>query len=623
MNYSTDTRLPRTWLVVLMALFAAAAPLRADEELDKVLAKERWRESAYGVSLRPPLGTTMQSRTVDDAKLRIIKGDDYVISVYIKELGDHQQMTIDQVVRTAIEQFGFAQPTSVIDHQRVAKPAGRPGWIIYFGVNLGVKDLRPEAAKDVEALKKIARTQLETANQLRDKKGKDIEAYRLYKSIASKSPDPVIAKKAKQWADAYEVDRQFMSRFLLDEAARRQRNPIDVDNKPWYMGQALMQLAPNTFVVVQLEVGKENYEAVRPIFESVIKSIEVQNPEELDKYRKELLKAGNAIDGFLTHKRLLEAMLPEVKVPIVDDEGKPAGVAPLRLQYMRVLEAGKDVGWMKTVHRERRDQIVTLETEEVLDAKTGRTKRIRKSVVKEQGINGISCDVYFRIHFGPRAVDSHTLSFLSEDGTYESWSIRTTVRDRKDPDPDAKAKLAPAKGPVKAPDKAKAPAGPQYHVRTWLETGVQNKESITIIREGPSGIDRLNWRKPLDGYITQTELYLLTPLLPVKNAEYGFYAYYPNTGSLSFRTMRVVPDGSAGGGFRIYSRQTPDSPDQVSVYDGKGNLVQRSLGEGRDIVPTTREQLASIWKVDLPDETAVPAKPEDDKPLPPTGRIPR
>jgi hypothetical protein len=613
----------------------AAIPCRAgaqEDDADKVLAKERWREGSFGVSLRPPLGTLLQTRNIDDAVVRITKDNTYTITVFLKTLAPNQEMTIKQVVDSAIDQFGFAQPTATIDHQRVAKPAGRPGWIVYFGVNLPLKSEKPDAGKNdpvvVEAMLKAARVQFETAERMRVKEGRDIAAFRLYKAIAANSPDKAIAKKAKEWVASYEVDNGFMARFLQDDVARRRRNPLDVDLKAWYMGQAIMQLAPNAFVIVQLEVGKDSYEAVKPIFEAVVKSMEVQNPEELDKQRKELIKAGEVLDGMLNHKRLLEAMLPPVIVPIVDDKGQPAGEKPLRLQYMRVMEEGKDVGWMKTVHRERRDNIRMLDWEEVKDLKTGKTKRVRKSVPGE-GVNGIGVDVYLRIHFGPRAVDSHTQTFLSESGTFESWSIRTTVRDRVDADPnDKKGKSVPL--PVKQPEKPKVgpdgkviPPPPTYHVRTWLETGVQNQEQITIIREGPTGIDRVNWRRPA-GYITQTELYLLAPLLPHKNAEYGFYAYYPNTGNIAFRTLKVVPNGGEDGGFRTYSRPALDAAEQVTKYDSRGSILHRTLGEGRDVIPTTREELARIWNVELPDDTAAPATPEEDKPLPPTkGRIPR
>ena len=119
------------------------------------------------------------------------------------------------------------------------------------------------------------------------------------------------------------------------------------------------------------------------------------------------------------------ANVPSVNAPLTPG---PDRIAAARFD----IEGGKDVGWMKTLHRERRDNIVTeLVNDEVRDA-NGKIKKVRRAVVGEQGVNGISVDAYTRYHVGPRAVDSHHTSFLAEHGNYESWSIRTTVRDRID-----------------------------------------------------------------------------------------------------------------------------------------------------------------------------------------------
>ena len=87
--------------IALLALFAAPAIAQQDE-LDALLAKERWRESSFGVSFRPPLGSKLISRTFDDAVLRVL-AEDFAINVYIKNT--QQELNIDNVVRTAIEQF--------------------------------------------------------------------------------------------------------------------------------------------------------------------------------------------------------------------------------------------------------------------------------------------------------------------------------------------------------------------------------------------------------------------------------------------------------------------------------------------------------------------------------------
>ncbi|MEX2212981.1 MAG: hypothetical protein WD768_02565 [Phycisphaeraceae bacterium] len=594
----------------ILLLAACSSLSAADDELDKYLAREKWRENAFGVSLRPPLDTRIHQFNSDDALVRITKDDIYTISLYIKRT--QQDHTIDQVVRAAIEQFGFVQPTAKILDQRVIKPAGRPGWVLHFGVNLPLKDL-PDAKVSVEALAKIAREQLTKADALRERK-RDIEAYRLYRMIADNSPDRVVAAKALQWMKHYGTDNAFMRSFILDETRRRKVNKQDADAKPWVMSQAFMQLSPQIFVMIRMDVDHNQFAATRPVLEAVLDSLEVQNPKELSDLRKKMLEDGNVLARTINHKRLVEAMLPEVRLPIVDDFGRPDGFAPLRLQYLRITKNEQDIGWMKTVHRERRDQLVTIRMEEVIDER-GKRKQVPRAEVEEVGVNGIGVDVYARIHLTDRVIDTHSQTFQSETGKYESWSIRSTVR--------LEAPKVNRVGPLPGEPGAKG-VGRDPGVETttsWLETGVRNEEQITIIREGPTGVQRYIWQKPPMAYVSQVELYLMAPLLPRENGEYGFYAYYPNTGSVSFRKIRVVPSGD--GGFRVFSQPTPDSPEQRSDYDREGQLTGRELGEGMELTPTTRDELAKLYQIKLPDETVNQPKPKDFKPLPPSNRLPR
>jgi hypothetical protein len=64
---------------------------------------------------------------------------------------------------------------------------------------------------------------------------------------------------------------------------------------------------------------------------------------------------------------------------------------------------------------------------------------------------------------------------------------------------------------------------------------------------------------------------------------------------VTFRSERVVPEPS--GGFRIFSRPSPEQPEQMSVFDAQGKLLRRELPGGRVMTPTTFEQVRSIWKL--------------------------
>jgi hypothetical protein len=249
---------------------------------------------------------------------------------------------------------------------------------------------------------------------------------------------------------------------------------------------------------------------------------------------------------------------------------------------------------------------------------------------------GIGVDIYARFHTESRipnsnkiqtnAIDTVSRCFLSKKGTYESWATQTTVRQRVD-----FQEKTPIRNPNiisngQAPRRIDQASVHKARNTTWLETGVRNHNQITIIREGPSGVKRFLWTKPKEGYLGQVELYLLAPLLPKKSSEkLAFYAYYPKTGTISFRSIHIEPNPTTGQ-FNVYSRPSPDSPEQVSQYNAEGLLVKRTLGEGRLVVPTTRQELANIWKIELKDEIpgSIDLTKPQKGPLPPTqDRAPR
>lgn len=582
-----------------------------DSRLDRILATKRWREGSYGISIRPPLGSVLKRRTGDDAVLRIEKDRTYVMTLYLKQT--RSEMKITNIYETAREQMAFLNPTAAVIQQRLVKPSGRPGWIQYFGVNYEVKNNKPEAQIDRAARLRVAKDQYETAVTLKNR-GRDIPAYRLFRKLMTNSPDRAIALHASRWAKSLESDFAFMARFRKDEAIRQRTRVQEKDDSPWVLGQGFMQIDPHNFVMVKLEVTKENFESIKPVFEGVIRSLRVDNPQEIDDHRKELIKAGDAVKGLLTFARLKEV------IRMWDDRGGKVDVPHAEL-WQRIVQDEDDVGWMRTVFSVRKDRRLIREI--MRDPITKALVRDDKGQVVyrvlevEDGVEGIGVDVQARILMGTRAIDTETSMFLSGDRTFETWATRTTVRDRELPVQNNN----PANPNIIRGGPAPAAAKPKKET-TWLESGMRNNDQITIIREGPTAgnVKRFLYVKPKDGYLSQPALYLISPLLPRDgDNEYAFYSYYPNTGTISFRTVRCV--GKGDNSFTIYSRPAPDQAEQISEYNQAGLLTNRSLSEGRDVVPTTRQELARIWKVDLPKE-APTVKPVQPGELP-SNRVPR
>lgn len=91
--------------------------LSSDENVAALLSNDPWRENAYGLSLRPPLGSHMVNQTVDDAVLRIIGGDrDYAITIFVKK--SPKPIEIAGLQRLALDNIAVAQPTARVLQQR-------------------------------------------------------------------------------------------------------------------------------------------------------------------------------------------------------------------------------------------------------------------------------------------------------------------------------------------------------------------------------------------------------------------------------------------------------------------------------------------------------------------------
>lgn len=217
-------------------------------------------------------------------------------------------------------------------------------------------------------------------------------------------------------------------------------------------------------------------------------------------------------------------------------------------QWLRIVQGDRDVGYMR----------ITQKTDNELDHP------------------GIRVDVQTRLEIGDQAIDSLANFFLADNGESEVWSVRTTAR------------------PLKAPAATAKNTGDAE--TTWGETGVRDKDKITVTRSGPTGNEVFNWDMP-KGYISQVELHLFDAIAPQDKprTEMGFFAYSPSVGRLAYRTERVILDKS--GGMQIHTRSTPEQPEQISFYSTGGMLTKRVMPSGQIILPTTKKELVTRWSL--------------------------
>jgi hypothetical protein len=145
---------------------------------------------------------------------------------------------------------------------------------------------------------------------------------------------------------------------------------------------------------------------------------------------------------------------------------------------------------------------------------------------------------------------------------------------------------------------AKAGAAAAARKNAWAETGWRSDSEIKVRRQQAADMEakEMGWRRPPLGYLSQVDLYLMHPLLPhTAPVELGFYAYYPNTGKIGLRTERIVPGGD--GSFTVYSKPAPDQPEQITRIDSAGRIIERTLPEGRKMIPGAKAQIMALWNM--------------------------
>ncbi len=373
----------------------------------------------------------------------------------------------------------------------------------------------------------ISRTGDEAAVRVYGTGGYTIQLY-IKKSAQSLAVRDLIPKAIHQLGGAYPSAAILEQRWI--EPSGRPGAVIyfripDTKRGPWVMSQAFMQIDPQTFVMLQLQVDEDKFTTVRPVYDAVIQSLEAQNPKELDQLRAQQIARGQSWRQAISTEQLRKAIEPQ--------------------RWMRIVSNDQDIGYI----------------------------HIKQKKAAAIGQPGIRVDIRSRIYLDQNVYDSISNFFLADDVAHEIWSIRTTVRPR----------AANRKSDVD-----------RNQTQSWSETGVRNNDKITVSIERPSGIEKHQWQKPPEGYLSQVEVHMLEQLMGHEESQtMGFYAYYPTAQKIVYRTTRLesVQDGS----FTIHTRPSPEHDGHTSHYGTDGKLIKQTLPGGRLIVPTTRQQLAIKW----------------------------
>jgi YD repeat-containing protein len=316
----------------------------------------------------------------------------------------------------------------------------------------------------------------------------------------------------------------------------------------WVFGQAIVRIDPYTYGIIQLDSTVTGFAQNRRVFEAMLDSIEFTPPQDLDRMREAWIRTGARWHGNVTRDMLRRAMVAE--------------------QWYRVLEDGKDVGYMRTRH----------------------------SLASEFGLLGIRVEVMSRIVVGSDTFDTESFFWESDDGVAELWSVQTARRSLRQT---AVPGAAPRAGPGAGTRQGGAGNVPVMAPELFEETGVRSNQLgqnvISVRRRVPGTEEEKQWARPPEGYISQVEVHLLPSLLPREQQDMGFYAYSSQDAELTLRTLQVFP--SEDGGYVVRERAAPNRAEQVATYDARGRLVRRQMADGRVIVPATPQQMRTIWDI--------------------------
>lgn len=320
----------------------------------------------------------------------------------------------------------------------------------------------------------------------------------------------------------------------------------------WTLGLGIMQIDPRHFAVLRLESTPQTFDADRPVFEKVFHSIRVEPREELHAWRNDLLSQGDKWLRTITPEKLIEAAKTE--------------------QWFRIVDGKRDVGWIRMEQR----------PEEYL-AEPGLAVHIRSriftTVRNPRSQNDVGAPPMIE-----KAHDSENFFFLNEKRDSEVWTIHSTLRPANKPLPNL------ANAPPRADRANPINASTDQAFSQW-EQGAASGPTISVTR----GDQRVRWLRPEIAYLSQVESFLLGSLFPREDqAQYGFYAYHPQTGRIAFRTVRTTIDSE--GNLELHVRPTPDAREDIYRYAADGSLQSWRLPSGRAVLASSPNEIKRIWR---------------------------
>ena len=526
-------------LLALGATLLTTAPCRgqADPVADDgmLLTPQRWRDYAYGLSMRLPANARILERVMDDSVPWTLGDTSRANQAVFQNLA--QRFTLDRI-RADLKRDIHA--TGEFDQLPLKDPSLEGLLRDPWAGKTNEQMLKAIAARKTVGSKDraVLLSFVDDGALLRVEGDITYVMRLLIRQVTKGTHINIIAGKV-----VGAVGTDFPSAILTTEkaieVAGRQGALLyykipDKDKGDAALGQALIEINDGTYAILRFDAPFVLFEDVRTIFEAVLNSIKIRPPEQLAEQRRVNLERGKMWRQMISAKQLHE---------VTGDT-----------QLLRILQGGEDIGFM------------------AIETRPATELNLPGLAVNVQARVLVGFNAQDREHVRPYVQDTQSTFYLSDDDTQEIWKINTTAR------------LKPQLDKPRAAEKQ----------LTWAETGVRSDGQVKVFRPGVAARKQQAWSKP-DAYLSQVDLHLMGRLLPHKKPmEFGFYAYLPAANKISYRTVRVEP--TPDGGYMIYTRATPEYGESVAQYDKDRKLIGRLLSGGRALIPTTTDELERLWK---------------------------
>ena len=478
----TDAKNSRaiTWVVATILVATTSQSARGSETM---LATDRWQDMAYGLSLRPPIGSVHTPWPTGNIRMRFGGSGGYTVDLFIRTKrerddeaigtsslivaldetstdrftwqisGGDGDVTLERVETIAQKAMEVADPTAVMIDRKDLNPGGRPASVIYFKL----------------------------------------------------SPTRTLS----------------------------QQTPAG----DWVIGQAFMPLKRNTFAVLRLQVDHDQFANIRPVFEAMVHSIQLENRQTLQDQREEWINRGRMWLELLDHDRLHHRITAE--------------------QYFRIRREDADIGYMLVRQRETR----------------------------EMELPGLGIEIVASVNRGRKVYDSQTRMFLSHDGHHEIWSIQMWSRAMGPAGQPVAAthldKMARQETGVRSHDmieiKRDGPMGPT--TRSWKRPPRAYLSQVELQLMGPLLPHRHRQRMAFYGYHPDTGRITMRTvnIVPAGDGSYRAYSRasldHPDDVSTYDRDGRLIRRNLPGG--IVIEPATPQKMKSIWVDGMRMNVPQK------------------------------------------------